>query len=425
MKKAKWTLGVRILLMGTGLGALTVLQGALALNTMYRTRRAILADGSLALNALGGIQKGIPEVWAILIFTVVVGTTIALLFARIVSRSLAPLEKTIRQLGRGVLKGKIQVESGDDLGYLASYLNGALDQMTCTVSGIDFCSDKIASASDEIMGRTNRAAEVAVDQRDRLRLIGASMREMASNAQEISTGSISASRLAMDAAESASQGGGVVRDALNTMTEIATSVHTAADNVNELRRSSAQVGRIVSVIDDIAGQTNLLALNAAIEAARAGHQGRGFAVVAGEVRQLAERTAAATKEVAETITLVDREIQRTVAQMQEGTHLVACGVQAAEKAGSSLEKIIATANDVGAMIQRISVAAEQQGNSANEINEHLEQMSRHTAERADDVQNSKDTCKKLTDLSASLKKIISQFQFQQIIHEPGGEIGAR
>ena len=194
-------------------------------------------------------------------------------------------------------------------------------------------------------------------------------------------------------------------------------VEKSDDRANDLGRSSAQIGKIVAVINEIAEQTNLLALNAAIEAARAGEQGRSFAVVAGEVRRLAERTTSATKEIAQMIESVQRETREAVAQMQEGTASVGSGVEATSKAGNSLEKIITAAREVGDMVSRISRAAKLQDGSAVEINSHLEQMSCHTSESADDVQQSTQSCEKLSELSASLKGIISQFEFRQIIRE--------
>ena len=106
---------------------------------------------------------------------------------------------------------------------------------------------------------------------------------------------------AKSAANSAREGGRIVEDVLERMRGIAQSVRESAANIEQLGARSDEIGRIVGVIDEIADQTNLLALNAAIEAARAGEQGRGFAVVAGEVRRLAERTAAATQEIADVI----------------------------------------------------------------------------------------------------------------------------
>src|SRR5437764_9882646 len=145
---------------------------------------------------------------------------------------------------------------------------------------------------------------------------------MGSTVSQVSDNSGKAAYASAHAAEVARTGGETVEGTLTKMRAIATSVSGTARKVEELGRSSEQIGRIVSVIDDIADQTNLLALNAAIEAARAGEQGRGFAVVADEVRKLAERTTHATKEISEMIKKIQSETAGAVGAMEEGTREV-------------------------------------------------------------------------------------------------------
>ena len=371
-------------------------------------------DG-LTQSATKELARGIPVIWAILLLTVVVGTSLALGFARLVRRSIEPLEAAIRSLGQGVLRGKVDILTSDDIGSMASYMNGALEQMTGTVSGIDYCSNKITAATSEILANSAHAAESAITQRDRIRQIGNSMQEMVASVQHVSEDSNRASDSAGNAVEIARQGGQIVNDALIHMRTIADSVNTTANKIAELGRSSDQIGKIVAVINEIAEQTNLLALNAAIEAARAGEQGRGFAVVAGEVRRLAERTTKATKEIAQMIETVQSETRQAVEQMKTGTTQVEAGVATTSKAGASLEAIISAAQNVGDMISRISASASQQGGAAQQINANVEQIAQLTTKSAEDAQQSTDSCDNLTKLAISLKQIVNQFTFHQII----------
>ncbi len=370
---------------------------------------------TLTRSAVGEMTHGIPLIWGFLLATIVVGTTGALIFARMVRHSIEPLEAAIRALGEGVLRGKVKVVTNDDIGSMAAYMNGALEQMTGTVSGIDYCGNRITDAAVEIQARATRAAEAAIMQRDRIRQISDSMHAMAEGVQHVSEDSSRASDSARNTLETARQGGLIVNDALVNMRTIADAVNATAHRIEELGRNSQQIGKIVAVIDEIAGQTNLLALNAAIEAARAGEQGRGFAVVAGEVRRLAERTANATREIAQMIAAVQNETRQAVVQMKQGTKQVEAGVATTAKAGASLEAIIAAAQNVGEMISRISATASEQGGAAMGINENVEQIARLTSESAEDAKLSTNTCDRLSELAATLKQIVNQFSFRQII----------
>ncbi|HEY1257357.1 MAG TPA: methyl-accepting chemotaxis protein [Terracidiphilus sp.] len=371
-------------------------------------------DG-LTNSAMKELARGIPTIWIILLITIVVGSGLDLAFANLVRRSIEPLEAAIRALGQGVLRGKVDVLSSDDIGSMASYMNGALEQMTGTVSGIDYCSNKISDAASEILSHSAHAAEAAITQRDRIRQIGDSMQQMVQGVQNVSEDSHRASDSAGNTVEIARQGGLIVNDVLVTMRTIADSVNATARKIEELGKSSDQIGKIVAVINEIAEQTNLLALNAAIEAARAGEQGRGFAVVAGEVRRLAERTTSATKEIAQMISTVQTETHQAVVQMKAGTTQVEAGVATTSKAGESLEAIITAVQNVGEMICRISATASQQGGAAQQINSNVEEIAKLTSESAEDAQHSTDSCDHLSQLAVSLKEIVNQFTFHQII----------
>jgi len=159
----------------------------------------------------------------------------------------------------------------------------------------------------------------------------------------------------------------MMRDTIEGIRSIERAVGSVSATVSELGTQSAEIGKLIGVIDEIADQTNLLALNAAIEAARAGDQGRGFAVVADEVRQLAERVTGATKEIAGLIEVVQTGVQDSMKATGEGTQQVPEGVERAEKAAGALQQIIDSVTEVTGQIEQISAGAEQVSASGDEM----------------------------------------------------------
>jgi len=258
-----------------------------------------------------------------------------------------------------------------------------------------------------------QSAGSAENQKQQVVQIATSMHEMAATVREVSTHSNTAAISARNAANIAREGGKIVEEMLDTMHGIAQSVRMSAVNIEQLGSRSDEIGRIVGVIGEIAEQTNLLALNAAIEAARAGEQGRGFAVVAGEVRRLAERTAAATQEIALVIENVQTMTADAIRQMRSGTLVVEQGVAATGKAGQSIQRIIREADTVGTMVAQIASAATQQASATEEVNTSMSQISTLATESADSAQLSARSCEQLFDLALGLQNMVDRFNVGQ------------
>ncbi|RME98636.1 MAG: hypothetical protein D6768_16870, partial [Chloroflexi bacterium] len=165
----------------------------------------------------------------------------------------------------------------------------------------------------------------------------------------------------------AKRGAKTVAEAVRGMQAIQQKVSTSAQKVQEMGQHSDEIGAIVETIDDIASQTNLLALNAAIEAARAGEHGKGFAVVADEVRKLAEKSAAATKEITGLIKGIQLTVGEAVAAMEDGAKEVNQGMEKANEAGAALQVILETSDGLNQQVQEISAAVQQMGASSQEL----------------------------------------------------------
>jgi len=215
---------------------------------------------------------------------------------------------------------------------------------------------------------------------------------------------------AKQARASAEQGGSVVKETVNGMQSIAEVVRVSAATVQELGKSSDQIGEIIGVIDDIADQTNLLALNAAIEAARAGEQGRGFAVVADEVRKLAERTTKATKEIATMIKKIQGDTHGAVTAMEKGTKHVDEGIKLADRAGTSLNEIVGISQKVTDMVTQIAAASEEQSTTSEMISKNVEAISTVTGESARGTQEIARASEELKQLTERLSELLSKFK---------------
>jgi methyl-accepting chemotaxis protein len=340
-----------------------------------------------------------------------VGLTVATLIGRSVTGAVSGMVCVIKEIAANNLSGAdLDVKTEDEMGQAGTALNQMKNNLRELIQSIAGTAEHVASASEEISSSAAQQSQSAENQKDQTAQVATAMQEMAATVLQVSENSGKAADASSKAAETARHGGAIVDQTLAKMRIIAQSVGSTAKKVEELGKSSDQIGRIIGVIDDIADQTNLLALNAAIEAARAGEQGRGFAVVADEVRKLAERTTSATKEIADMIRTVQEETKTAVTAMEEGTKQVEEGVQTTAEAGDSLKEIIQTSEQVGEMITHIATAATQQSSATEDINNNMEQIAKLVKESADGAQQSAKACQDLSDLALDLQKMVSNFE---------------
>jgi len=241
-----------------------------------------------------------------------------------------------------------------DFSKLSDSINGSMVNLQTMVGEIRRAAHSINSSAGEIASGTSDLSQRTQEQAASIEETAASMEEMTSTVRQNADSALQAETLAAEARESAEQGGTVLKNAITSMSEISDSSHKIAD--------------IIGVIDGIAFQTNLLALNAAVEAARAGEQGRGFAVVAGEVRNLAQRSADAAREIKELI-------EDSVLKVEEGSKLV-------QASGSSLSDIVVSVQRVGDIIAEIAAASKEQTLGIEQVNRAITQMDTVTQQNA-------------------------------------------
>jgi methyl-accepting chemotaxis protein len=307
----------------------------------------------------------------------------------------------------------VDAQSSDELGRLGAALNTSVEAMRSVLSTVAQGAENLSAATAQMSTRAVEANGNAQSQSGKTNQIAAAAQEMTATIGEISNNAETAANVSRKSAEVANEGGTVMQAAAATMERISAATSSVAGKMSALATRSEEIGKVVTVIQEISEQTNLLALNAAIEAARAGEHGRGFAVVAGEVRRLAERTRSATGEIAGTIRSIQEETKATLHLMDESHEAVDSGIGETSRARQSLEAIIHSSREVEQMIQLIATAATEQTAAAGEISESATHISQLATENSHAAEETAEGCKQLSLLANDLDGIIRQFRLTE------------
>ncbi|MDN3612170.1 methyl-accepting chemotaxis protein [Vibrio ostreicida] len=296
----------------------------------------------------------------------------------------APIGQCIDVMSR-VADGDLNTNMDDDnkgeFGRLSDAVNTSIINLRNMVDKITQSSARVATASTEIAEGNNDLSQRVEAQASNLEETAASMEQMTATVRQNADNAKGANTLAEDATKKASKGGEVVGQAVSAMSEINT--------------ASKKIADIIGVIDEIAFQTNLLALNAAVEAARAGEQGRGFAVVAGEVRNLAQRSAAAAKEI-------KGLIKDSVEKVDEGSRLV-------DESGETLSELVEAVEKVNGLIAQIASSSIEQSTGIDEINRAISTMDEMTQQNASLVEQTSAASQSLKDEGKQLIHLMNFF----------------
>ena len=386
-------------------GALNSLQSALQVNDMAAAATAPVAPSQSAfltlyrewradqsrLTTLGVAENSSAYTRMMWILSAIMAAVVAVIvlcwfgLRKIVITPLNGSINHIQHIAQGDLTQPIAVEGRNEMTQLAASLHEMQQSLVRTVTNVREGSDAIFTGASEISAGNNDLSARTEQQAASLEQTAASMEQLTATVKQNAENARQASNLALSASETAQKGGKVVDNVVQTMRDIA--------------GSSQKIADIISVIDGIAFQTNILALNAAVEAARAGEQGRGFAVVAGEVRNLAQRSAQAAREIKSLI-------EDSVGRVEIGSTLV-------ESAGETMGEIVNAVTRVTDIMGEIASASDEQSRGIDQVGLAVAEMDRVTQQNASLVEESAAAAAALEEQASRLTQAVAVFRIQQ------------
>ncbi|MCB0744421.1 MAG: MCP four helix bundle domain-containing protein, partial [Ignavibacteriae bacterium] len=298
-------------------------------------------------------------------------------FNKVRQSTLAPIDearKVLALMAQGDFRTKMDGNYKGEYEKIKNDVNKVIISLNEIIGRVKISTEELASSANQIQSSTVEMAAGASEQNSQTHEVVSSIEEMTRTITESTRNATEASLTAEKAGNRARNGGKVVEETIEGINRIADVVIKSAVTIEELGRSSDQIGAIIKTINEIADQTNLLALNAAIEAARAGEHGRGFAVVADEVRKLAERTTGATNEITQMIKRIQHDTSGAVASIEKGKDEVERGKTLAGDAGNSLQEIITNTDEVTSLINQLAAASEEQNATSQQISQNVEMI---------------------------------------------------
>ncbi|MCE2573213.1 methyl-accepting chemotaxis protein [Motilimonas eburnea] len=347
------------------------------------------------------------------LISVCIGMGIAFLLARSIGQRLTQLMAVANEIATGNLSQQLTIsDKKDEISQVANSICQMQQSLKELITAISDVSERVKITSLELEQGSLEVQQGSQAQSDKAEQIATSAEEMNVTVEEVAQQSALASEEAKAAGELAHNGSKVMDQMVTSSKSTVVRIKEMSNGILELGKRSDEIGNVIRVITDIADQTNLLALNAAIEAARAGELGRGFSVVAEEVRNLAERTTQATKEVAEIISAIQSETKTAVNNSQQSCELVEQGASLSEESRQALEEIVTKAQQVEAMIMAIATATEQQTSVTREIASDIVHVNDVATQSVTLSNRSTEQSRELTQNVQSLEAMLGKFRLR-------------
>ncbi|PKM22669.1 MAG: chemotaxis protein [Gammaproteobacteria bacterium HGW-Gammaproteobacteria-14] len=398
-----------------------------AADNIFRRSQELLEESTLLADEFEQSTGGVfPSVLAGLIFSAIaLGLFVLIVFQRMGEdkkkkeelesenqRNQSAILRLLDELG-DLADGDLTVQATvteDFTGAIADSINFSIDQLRSLVQTINQTAVQVASAAQETQSTAMHLAEASEHQAQEIAGASAAVNEMAVSIDQVSANASESAAVAERAVAIANKGAEVVQATIHGMDTIREQIQETSKRIKRLGESSQEIGDIVSLINDIADQTNILALNAAIQASMAGEAGRGFAVVADEVQRLAERSAAATKQIETLVKTIQTDTNEAVISMEQTTAEVVKGARLAQDAGVALEEIENVSKNLADLIQNISNAARQQAASAGHISNTMNVIQEITSQTSSGTTATARSIGNLAEMAQEMRNSVAGFR---------------
>lgn len=374
-------------------------------------------------NTMGAmVADSIRMILAAIALGLIIGGSI-LVFLRKLSGAITDPLGMLDDAANIVAEGDLTIEIEEfnirnEVGNLTKDFRIMVKNLRTLISRVRAGVEQLLSVSDGLSEAAAQMVEGFQTEGLRTTQVATASNELSSTIVQVAENASGAAKTAQEASAFAISGGEIVRRSIESITVIENTTKEMGAVIEALGKRSQEVDSIIKMIEDIANQTNLLALNAAIEAARAGEHGRGFAVVADEVRKLAEKTTGATKEIGETMKMIQADTDSALASMEKEIKAVGDGVQHARDAESALKMIVNRMEEAASLIQQIALASEQQSTAADQISGDIENVAKVNKDMSIYALQVSDISKVVGDLAISIQQDIEQFRVAGDSGEP-------